>query len=489
VPARLAPARPVPAPAGEWVDDVHSGLNRTRVREVVRPSSAEEVADVVRRHRRAGRSLSVAGGRHAAGGQQFLTDGTLLDLRSLSRVLSLDAERGIVDAEAGVLWPDLVAGIEGLQEGVERPWAIVQKQGVDRISIGGSLAANMHGNALGEPPIVAQVESFTLVDARGDVRTCSRTSDVETFSRVVGGYGLFGAVTSVRLRLAPRRRLRVTAREVDAVEVIPALDEARSRGALYGDWHYDPNPASPGFLRRGVLTTWAPLGEDEPGEPVDHVPPPGAWLALVLLAHRDPGRAYAAYAEAQLATHGDVVWSDTFQMDRAYVDGYHREVDRALGATTPASESLLEFFVPRERLPELLADVRADLLARGVAPLYGTVRSAERDAETALPWAAVPRAGLVLNFHVPHDEAGIAGLRATFRRLADLALARGGTFYLTYHPFATAAQLDAGHPGLRALLAEKDRADPQGTFASDWERALRRTLGIARGVGGARRVG
>ena len=40
------------------------------------------------------------------GGQQFGTDALLIDIRKLSRVIRLDRERGIPEAEAGIEWPD-----------------------------------------------------------------------------------------------------------------------------------------------------------------------------------------------------------------------------------------------------------------------------------------------------------------------------------------------------------------------------------------------
>ena len=70
------------------VNDIHSRLNGTSVREVVAPRSAEEVRRAIRRVRIFGGSTAIAGGRHAMGGQQFLTSGTLIDTRYLKDVSS-----------------------------------------------------------------------------------------------------------------------------------------------------------------------------------------------------------------------------------------------------------------------------------------------------------------------------------------------------------------------------------------------------------------
>src|SRR6202162_645491 len=98
----LAP-RIFAAPAKEsWVNDVHSQLNRTRVRELLRPHTRDELAEIVRSASRKGLPISVSGYRHSMGGQQFATDSICIDTREMDRVISFDRERGLLEAEAGI---------------------------------------------------------------------------------------------------------------------------------------------------------------------------------------------------------------------------------------------------------------------------------------------------------------------------------------------------------------------------------------------------
>jgi FAD/FMN-containing dehydrogenase len=190
------------------VNDIHSQLNSTRVQAILEPRSVEDVQTIVRTARTDRRLISVAGGRHAMGGQQFGTDTLLVDTRKLNRVLHLDRQRGILEVEAGIEWPKLIEGYLLLQNADHQAWGIAQKQtGADRLTIAGTIAANAHGRGLTLKPFVSDVESFVLVDATGAARTCSRTENPELFRLVVGGYGLFGIVTSARLRLVPRRKV------------------------------------------------------------------------------------------------------------------------------------------------------------------------------------------------------------------------------------------------------------------------------------------
>src|SRR5579864_7477275 len=191
------------------VNDIHSQLNGTSVARIVRPSTLTEIQNVVRAARTAHQALSIAGGRHAMGGQQFGTGTVLVDMRAMTRLLNFDRDAGTLEAEAGVFWPELISGYLSAQRGNDRQWGIAQKQtGTDRLTIGGTLAANAHGRGLTMKPFINDIESFRLVDADGEVLTCNRKENAELFRLAIGGYGLFGIVSSVTLRLVSRQKIR-----------------------------------------------------------------------------------------------------------------------------------------------------------------------------------------------------------------------------------------------------------------------------------------
>ena len=76
--------------AGVIVNDIHSQLNATRVASIVKPNTVDDLRKAILEAKAAGQSVSVAGGRHAMGGQQFGEAGLLVDTRAMSRVLAFD---------------------------------------------------------------------------------------------------------------------------------------------------------------------------------------------------------------------------------------------------------------------------------------------------------------------------------------------------------------------------------------------------------------
>ncbi len=476
--AGCAPRRQAPT-TGVTVNDVHSQLNATRVDAVVQPTSTDDVRRAVGAARLAGRAISIAGGRHAMGGQQFGTDTVLLDMRGMRRVLALDAERGIATVEPGIEWPELIDELGRLQAGRARTWGIVQKQtGADRLSIGGAVSANAHGRGLRFKPLVQDVESLTLVDAAGDVVTCSRDDNRDLFRLVVGGYGLFGVIVAVRLRLSPRHKVRRVVQIRDAAALPAAFAERIRAGFEYGDFQYSTDPESDGFLRTGVFSCYLPVPPETPIPAVQRELRVEDWRELLFLAHADKARAFALYRDHYLATDGQVYWSDEHQLG-TYIDDYHHALDARLGARDPATEMISELYVPRASLPDFLAAMREDFRRHGVDLIYGSIRLIERDDETFLAWAREPWACVVLNLHVVHTPDGLSRAANDFRRLIDMAIARGGSYFLTYHRWATRAQVAACYPQFPEFLRLKRAYDPDERFQSDWYRHHRALFAAA----------
>jgi FAD/FMN-containing dehydrogenase len=461
----------------EVVNDVHSQLNATRVARVVRPDSEAAVSAAVRAAGEAGAAVSLCGARHAMGGQQFGEDCILLDLGGLNQVGPVDTARGLVEAGAGVTWPELITHLHGQQRDAPVVQSIRQKQtGADRLTLGGALSANAHGRGLRMRPIIDDVEAFTLVEATGATRRCSRHENPELFRLAIGGYGCFGAVTSVCLRLAPRRKLERVVEVISLDRLLPALEARITAGFLYGDFQFSIDERSPDFLHRGVFSCYGPVGEERTMPAENRELRAADWAQLIHLAHTDRARVFEVYAGYYLSTNGQLYWSDTHQLS-VYLDNYHEQLDRDLGAAVKCTEMITELYVPRGRLVEFMGRAADELRSRDVAVIYGTIRLIERDTESFLAWAREDFACIIFNLHTEHSPAGIARATDAFLGLIDLALACGGSYFLTYHRWATRAQVERAYPQFTDFLRHKTAYDPTHRFQSNWWRHYQKMFG------------
>src|SRR5687768_677262 len=129
--------------ASTRVNDVHSRLNLTHVAEIVTPRDIDELRAAVRSAADRNMPVSICGGRHAMGGQQFGSDTLLIDTTELAKPLSFDPHAGLLEMEAGAQWPAVIRASHALG-GAGGRWGIRQKQtGADALTLGGAASANV----------------------------------------------------------------------------------------------------------------------------------------------------------------------------------------------------------------------------------------------------------------------------------------------------------------------------------------------------------
>lgn len=114
--------------------------------------------------------------------------------------LSFDKNSGILHCESGVLLSEI------LDVFVPRGWFLSATPGTKLITVGGAIAADVHGknhHVVGSFSDV--VVSLRLVMPDGRSIECSHTENRELFRATCGGMGLTGVITDARIRLQPIR--------------------------------------------------------------------------------------------------------------------------------------------------------------------------------------------------------------------------------------------------------------------------------------------
>jgi FAD/FMN-containing dehydrogenase len=156
-----------------------------------------------------------------------------------------------------------------------------------------------------------------------------------------------------------------------------------------------------------------------------------------------------------------------------YPENYHAVLDKRLKSRHKATELITEIYCAREALPRFFANVREDFRRHEVNVIYGTVRLIEPDRESFLPWAKAAYACTIFNLHAVHTAEGLRHAADAFRRLIDLGVRHGGSYYLTYHKYATRKQVETCYPRFAEFLRLKRKHDPGELFQSDWYRHYR----------------
>ncbi len=463
--------------SGPELNDIHSQLNATRVDSIHYPTSTDAIVQIVKRAKTQGKSISISGSRHAMGGQQF-GEGTIhISMSKMNDVIELDRERGIVRVEAGIEWPELLQSLLRMQENSNTVWTIVQKQtGADQLTIGGAMSANAHGRGVAFKPFVQDVESFTLVSADGEILNVSRNQHPELFRLVIGGYGLFGVIATVDLRLMPRMKLERVVEIVTLSDLSDKVEQRLEAGFLYGDFQYKTDGDAKDFMQIGVLSAYKPVPDNTPLLSEQKTLTRDSWYGLLELAHTNKSAAFEQYTKYYLTTHGQVYWSDLHQMSE-YLDDYVDYLKKVRPDLPEGSLMITELYVPRNQLDTFIQRIVQDNQAQPLNIVYGTLRLIQRDDETFLPWAKEDYACIIFNLRVEWLKGGREKAKRDFQRLIDRALELDGSYFLTYHRWARKDQVLRAYPQFVEFLRMKRNYDPEERFQSEWYRYYRQLFG------------
>jgi decaprenylphospho-beta-D-ribofuranose 2-oxidase len=449
---------------------------------VLRPRSAEELAQVFDDARRAGAKLCLRGGGNSYGDANTSDRGHVLDLSGLDRLLAFDEDSGRVEAQGGVT--------------IERLWKHILPlgywpkvvSGTMFPTLAGAAAANIHGkNNFAVGTIGDAIVEFDLLTPAGELLTCSRTANADLFHAAIGGFGMLGAIVRVVMdtkrvhsgdlwvRGISARNLREMMGHIEAhkgsadylVGWIDAFaDEQESGRGLIHAAHYLAEGEDPAPER--TLTV---AHQELPANILGVFPKSEVWRLLALFNH-DPGMRLVnavKYQSGRLES-----FKGRFRQSHAgfaflldYVPNWKFAYGRARG-----ERGLIQY---QPFLPAAVAhDVLQDLLARArharLVPYLGVLKRHRPDPF----WLthAVDGWSLAMDFKV--QPATRERLWALCAQMTRVVLDAGGRFYFAKDAVLSAADAQRFLPAdkLAAFRALKRRHDPEGLLASDLSRRV-----------------
>jgi len=449
-----------PTPPSGYIDDA-SGLNRTKVAEVwdiPRDSTSAEakLRALLERARRDHLHVSIGGALHSMGGQSIAKDGVFINMLPFHGMV-LDEGRHLLHVEAGALWSEVIPFLNarGLSVGV--------MQSNNSFTVGGSISVNCHGWQTQGPPIASTVERLRILCADGLTRECSRTENPELFSLALGGYGLFGVILDVDLRVVPNEGYHLERTVVQTAAYPKRFTEKVGEGSdvmmAYGRLSVAPET----FLNEALLSVYHRVpGTSGRPSPVSF--PEVRWLTRELFR----GQVGSPYGKS-LRWRAEKNLGGAFSEQTVFRNELLSEpVEVFDNRSSESTDILHEYFVPRESFGLFVEDLRS-IAARHRADLLNvTVRDVVRDDDTFLRYADREMFALVLLFNVPRTPEADSQSEAMTRELIDASCRRGGRFYLPYRLHATPAQLRLAYPRIARFLELKLRYDPQEVFQNSF---------------------
>lgn len=160
------------------------------------PRSGDEVAHWFRFARENGLTVGLRGSGRSYGDAALNGGGLVLDTRGMRRVLAWDPDTGIADVEPGVTIEDLWRTF--LKDG----WWPAIVPGTMFPTLGGIASMNVHGkNCFKVGPWGDHILEGDLCAPDGQVYRVSRDENADLFRAAIGGFGMLGAWSRLRIQL------------------------------------------------------------------------------------------------------------------------------------------------------------------------------------------------------------------------------------------------------------------------------------------------
>jgi decaprenylphospho-beta-D-ribofuranose 2-oxidase len=442
---------------------------RSRCR-VFRPRGVQDVLDALASHECPGTGVIARGAGRSYGDAAQNDGGDVLDMTGLDRIVSIDAERGLITAQAGATVAQLMARLAS--HGLGLPVV----PGTRHVTLAGAIASDIHGkNHHRDGGLARHVARLSLCTPVGGLTDVSPESDAELFYATLGGMGLTGVVVEATLR-AERLPSAWVAADVDRTDSL-----AQTLELMSGQERHRYSVAWLDLLADGSKMGRAIVSRADPLDSDEHMPPArrprvGGRAYPQALSRRPAfevprGFPAALLRPASMRTFNALRWRATPRRERGRplaLTPYFFPLD-ALGEWNrlygPAGLIQYQFVIPCGQ--ESALERCFELMRMRRLPVYLAVF--KRFGAAFGGPLSFPLEGWTLAADLP---AAAPGLRAGLDELDEVVAGCGGRVYLSKDARLRADILSTMYPQLDRFHAQHARVDPEGVLRSDLARRL-----------------
>ncbi|MBE8724237.1 FAD-binding oxidoreductase [Flavobacterium hungaricum] len=437
-----------------------SQLNLTKVDTIIKvPSSKTDIVkqlqEILKYAREKNLKISIAGAQHSMGGHTIYPDGILLNMLPYNH-MELDKANNILTIGSGALWQD---AIEYLDKGGK---SISVMQAFSSFSVGGSISVNGHGWQSDSPPISSSVLSFTLLNAEGQIVNCSRTENPELFKLVMGGYGLFGVILEVKLKVVDNKALKFKYFRLSPEKYVSYYKKLVSDNPKVNLVFGRLKIANQEFLEEATINFF----EETDQKPLSLQKQNQKNQEIKRLVFRSSVRSeYGKRLRWDLETGmNKVTQHAVFSRNELLND----HVSLIENKDPNATDLLQEYFIPEKDFNQYLKDIKPILLQSKIDLLNITIRAVNKDEDTFLNYAREDVFGFVFLFNQKKTEKEENEMKVLTNLLVDAAIKNNGTFYLPYRLHIDKEKMRKVYPQADRFFELKKKYDSKELFRNQF---------------------
>lgn len=438
-----------------YINDA-SGLNLTKVDSIIDvPSSRQEIIGQLREILDYSKGnkipISIAGARHSMGGHTMYTNGIVLNMRPYNQ-MELDTVNNILTIGSGALWEDALLYLDKFDK------SVAVMQAFSSFSIGGSISVNGHGWQKDSPPISSTVISFTMMNYKGEILNCSRAENPELFTLVLGGYGLFGIILDVKLKVVDNEALQFKYIRLSPENYVAYYKKFVSENPkvklIFGRLRISNKL----FLEEATLNFF---------EKVDEKPVP-----LVRHSQKDLESKRLVFRSTVNSEYGKRLrWDLETGMNKVSKNNIlsrnellNDNVTLIENKDSNSTDILHEYFIPERNFTKYINELKKVLPNNEIDLLNITIRGVFKDDDSYLNYANEDVFGFVFLFNQKKNRQQELEMKKLTIQLVEIAIRMDGTYYLPYRLHIDKKTFDKSYPQGVEFFRLKLKYDPDEVF-------------------------
>ena len=393
--------------------------------------------------------ISIAGAKHSMGGHTIYPNGIVLNMLSYKQ-MELDASKNILTIGSGALWEDALKYLDKYGK------SIAIMQAFSSFSIGGSISVNGHGWQKDVPPISASVISFTLMKENGEIVNCSRQENQELFKLVIGGYGLFGIVLDVKLKIVENESLQFKYIRLSSDNYInyykKFISENPNINLVFGRLRI----SNKHFLEEATLNFFEKVAGTIPV-----MQNKKSTEAQRLVFRGSVNSEYGKRLRWDLETGMNKVSKNEIYSRNELLNDHVSLIENKDRSST---DLLQEYFIPERNFNQFITDMKPILRNSRIDLLNITIRGVHQDNDSYLSYARENVFGFVLLFNQKKTDKQETEMKKLTNQLLEVALKNEGTFYLPYRLHINKEKMRKPYPNADKFFQLKLKYDPSELF-------------------------
>lgn len=431
-----------------------SQLNLTKIDTLIQvPNDKKEIENqlksIIKYAKENNLKISIAGAQHSMGGHSIYPNGIVLNMLSYKQ-MELDSVKNILTIGSGALWEDALKFLD------KHGKSIAIMQAFSSFSIGGSISVNGHGWQKDLPPISESVVSFTLMNENGEIINCSREENPELFKLVIGGYGLFGIILDVKLKVVDNIALQYKYIRLSPENYVSYykkyVSENPNVNLVFGRLRIsDKN-----FLEEATLNFF-----EKVDVPIPILTNEKSTETQRLVFRGSVNNEYGKRLRWDLETGmNKVSKNETYSRNELLNDHVSLIENKDISST----DLLQEYFIPERNFKNFIEDIKPILKNSKIDLLNITIRGVHQDNESYLNYARENVFGFVLLFNQKKTEQQEQEMKVLTNQLVDASLKNEGTFYLPYRLHIDKEKMRKSYPQADTFFELKRKYDPKELF-------------------------